>query len=836
MSLLQMNISAFFLVGAIIIIRTAALNRLPKTMFLILWGVVVLRLIVPFTIPSRLSVYNAINGIVTNMALEQRLPESSTDMDLKNSDITAELNYMSNTLDTYVFPNTPAFTEEIKENAAADGIKTVDKTEPAEPQEIKTEGKQPNLIPLEAIKSIPLLVMVWFAGMLIMASYFTLAYIKNIKELKLALPIVKNSFIDEWLADNKLLRAITVLQSDKITTPIAVGIIKPRIILPKMTDMDDLHLLRYIFTHEYYHIKRFDMLWKLMLIFVLCVNWFNPMVWVMFILANRDLELTCDEMVIRRFGAEDKATYAYSIIGMAERRMKFAPLYNGFSRNATEERIRAIMKYKKTSLFAILTAIILVIGTTTAFAFSGSINQAKAQAKPANFKNADNQGSLSESTLDKPENYEFYLESVNAKKLKDLTELKGKLNTTAEDNNGLNQYAADWDQWAKDMEQWGEDLEEWAKNLSNSVNSADWYSTNKWGSWNFETINGYTPEELKKLLYDKPVLIEKSYKDVSKITTNLFSDSIVVKRGGDKVNIKFYEWTKDEYKLTVDNDGTLTLEYAANKKNMVYNTDSKGSVNNNGSTYINGSNIVTGDWVNVLLMMQGKSPNPEEEGAPSRVVEITLPNSVTFESVELYTTSGNINIEGCNIRSVKQDTASGNVSISNCTAVTILQDTASGNANISDCTSSSTIKQDTASGSVSIKDSITDNINQDTASGNASAANCTADKITQSTASGMITISSGSLKKINAGSTSGNIRITEVLDTEDIKLRTTSSDAYIELFDKADNYKIAFNGTAVSANINGKKYETAEKSINLHAAKSITFSATHGMLTVKDGK
>jgi len=90
----------------------------------------------------------------------------------------------------------------------------------------------------------------------------------------------------------------------------------------------------------------------------------------MFVLVNRDLEITCDEMVIRHFGAETKTAYAYSIIGMAEQRSKFTPLYNGFAKNAAEERIVSIMKYKKSTITAIVLAVLLVAGATTAFTAS----------------------------------------------------------------------------------------------------------------------------------------------------------------------------------------------------------------------------------------------------------------------------------------------------------------------------------------------------------------------------------------------------------------------------------------------------------------------------------
>ena len=130
-------------------------------------------------------------------------------------------------------------------------------------------------------------------------------------------------------------------------------------------------------THEFHHIKRFDALWKLLLVFAVCIHWFNPLVWVMFILANRDMELICDEMVINHFGAEKKTAYAYSLIGMAEQRKKFTSLLNsGFSKNAAEERIESIMKKSKKSIVSIIVAVVVVvvlaIGTMSAFAINNS--------------------------------------------------------------------------------------------------------------------------------------------------------------------------------------------------------------------------------------------------------------------------------------------------------------------------------------------------------------------------------------------------------------------------------------------------------------------------------
>jgi hypothetical protein len=157
------------------------------------------------------------------------------------------------------------------------------------------------------------------------------------------------------------------MQSDRIISPFAVGIFKPRIILPKSMDISDKPLLNYVLTHEYIHIKRYDALWKFILLIALCVHWFNPLVWLMLVLTSRDLELTCDEAVIHRFGVKTKKAYAYMLIGMAEQQGKFTPLYNNFAKNAINERINSIMKTKKVSIPAIIISIVFVAGILTVF-------------------------------------------------------------------------------------------------------------------------------------------------------------------------------------------------------------------------------------------------------------------------------------------------------------------------------------------------------------------------------------------------------------------------------------------------------------------------------------
>ena len=155
-----------------------------------------------------------------------------------------------------------------------------------------------------------------------------------------------------------------------MSSPLTYGILRPVILLPEDMERGDETALTYILSHEYIHIRRFDSVAKLVFAAALCVHWFNPLAWVMFVLANRDLELSCDERVMDTLGGREKASYALTLINMEEARSwRFSP-YNHFGKLAIEERIEAIMKYKKASALALALAVALVAGATTAFAAS----------------------------------------------------------------------------------------------------------------------------------------------------------------------------------------------------------------------------------------------------------------------------------------------------------------------------------------------------------------------------------------------------------------------------------------------------------------------------------
>ncbi len=127
-------------------------------------------------------------------------------------------------------------------------------------------------------------------------------------------------------------------------------------------------------------------------------HWFNPFVWIMIGMLNRDIELACDEDVLRRFGSQSKVGYAMALIGMEEKKRSFLPIFNGFSKNAIEERINLIMKYKKTKYMAVAASALLVLSITLGFATTSENTQAGEARLPVS---AGNEASVQVSAIDR---------------------------------------------------------------------------------------------------------------------------------------------------------------------------------------------------------------------------------------------------------------------------------------------------------------------------------------------------------------------------------------------------------------------------------------------------
>lgn len=306
--LINMSFTGAIMILAIIIVRALAINKLPKRTFSALWGITLVRLLVPFTLASPFSAYNLVR-------------------------------------------HTPQFS-----------IQTGNI-----PPSVQAQYEQADVICM--VKASDILTLIWLTGMIVCGTFFTVAYYRCRQEFKLSLP-VQHEQVKAWLNGHKIKRIITVRQLSRISAPLTYGIIHPVILIPGHMNFQNTEQLNYVLTHEYIHIRRFDGAAKLLLNAALCIHWFNPLVWAMYILANRDMELSCDEAVIHSLGDHTKAAYALTLIDMEEAKGCLAPLCNNFSKNAIEERITAIMKTKRITKVSIALAFAIAIGMAGVFATS----------------------------------------------------------------------------------------------------------------------------------------------------------------------------------------------------------------------------------------------------------------------------------------------------------------------------------------------------------------------------------------------------------------------------------------------------------------------------------
>lgn len=344
MNLLQMTFSGAVLILVIAVIRAAAINRLPKKTFLILWGIVLLRLLIPYSVPSAVSVYTWVS------------PKTLVSGNFGSAADAVHTDYRKTTMDKVSAPFSANKIPYVIEWAPHEQTGQTDK--------LQQQPTSPEI-------AISITWIIWFVGMITIAMYFVGSYLYWRFAFQTSLPI-QNAFVEQWQKTHLKTHPVLVRQSDRIAAPLSYGITHPVILMPKKTDWGNTEQLQYVLLHEYVHICRHDSVFKLIAALALCVHWFNPLVWVMYILLQRDIELACDESVVRRLGEASKKTYANMLIDMEARKSGLMPLCNNFSKNAIEERIIAIMKIKKTSVTTIMLSVILIVGITAAFATSAS--------------------------------------------------------------------------------------------------------------------------------------------------------------------------------------------------------------------------------------------------------------------------------------------------------------------------------------------------------------------------------------------------------------------------------------------------------------------------------
>ena len=327
MNLMQMSFSGAVMILAVFVIRAGLIHRLPKKLFILLWEAALLRLLLPFSVPSPLSVYTLACGRLSGGNAAKPLSPA--------------LYLIPQT--TVVQTDTDAVGAQILQSGISEGA---------------AHGK------------VSVYFLIWLFGALACAAFFAVSYLRCYREFRTSLPLHSEAAAG-WLKKHPLRREVRLRQSDRVSTPLTYGILRPVILLPTGMDWENEKQMEYILLHEHIHIRHFDAVKKMVMVSALCVHWFNPFVWMMYLLFNRDMELACDEGVVRHSGAQSRRAYADTLIRMEEKRSMALPFCNNFSQNAVRERIRAIMKTKKITigiivLCAVIFAAVMILFATSA--------------------------------------------------------------------------------------------------------------------------------------------------------------------------------------------------------------------------------------------------------------------------------------------------------------------------------------------------------------------------------------------------------------------------------------------------------------------------------------
>ena len=315
------------LTGAVMILTTAVLRlrfdrETPRRIFCLMWDIVLLRLLTLLRIPSFFSISRF-------LPLGQNTAAPQNQMVFFQNGITG-------TMET-IIPSGEAVLQ---------------------------------LTPEPAVSLQPLLFPLWCAGAVLCAVWLLWGHLQSRSLYAMSLP-VEDEFIRCWQDRHPLRRFVQVRRSDRIAAPLTYGLLQPVVLLPGRMDLSDREDLSYILEHEYTHIRRCDTLRKALLAAGLCLHWFNPFVWLFCCLANRDIELVCDEAVVR--SGADRAGYALALLRMEEERGSTVLSGSHFSGHALEERIEAIMKDRRVSLTALLAVLtVMAVMTTTATVFAAS--------------------------------------------------------------------------------------------------------------------------------------------------------------------------------------------------------------------------------------------------------------------------------------------------------------------------------------------------------------------------------------------------------------------------------------------------------------------------------
>jgi beta-lactamase regulating signal transducer with metallopeptidase domain len=329
----NMSLTASWLIAAVVILRFV-MKKAPKRFMCVLWALVAVRLLCPFTIESVLSLVPSAEPIPKSIEYEVE-PEVHTGIAIVNDNVN------------------PVIAEHLAPRTEA------------------------SVNPMQIIVSVAS--SIWLLGVLAMAAYAFVSWFRLKRRVAASIETEKNVYL-----------------CDGIESPFVLGVIRPVIYVPSGINGQTLEN---VLLHERAHIKRKDHIWKTLGYALLVVYWFNPLCWAAYILLGRDIEMACDEKVIRDMERTEVADYMQALLDCAVSRRRIAACPLAFGEVGIKERAKSILNYKKPAFWIVIVAVLSCIAVGIFF-----------MTDPPAEKNGTGDTDISDSDANVDSDYYIYVE------------------------------------------------------------------------------------------------------------------------------------------------------------------------------------------------------------------------------------------------------------------------------------------------------------------------------------------------------------------------------------------------------------------------------------------
>ena len=301
--LLNMSVSASSFILIAVLLR-ALLKRSPKWIHCLLWGLVAVRLVCPLSFESSFSLAPRADFVETKLGVQRE-----------------DGRYMNSVTDA--------------------GKALNDDLDNAQNKNLANKGNADRQSDWKKIS------WTWFTGVVLLLGYAAISYLRFRKKVQASVRLRDGIYV-----------------CDNIRTPFILGVIRPGIYLP--SDMDEVQTDNVI-AHERAHLSRLDQVWKPLGYCLLAVYWFNPLCWLAYVLFCRDMELACDEKVIRDMDTEDKKVYSRVLLSFSDPSHRIAAGPLAFGEIGVKKRIQSVLNYRKPAFWMVGLAILALVVTSLCF-------------------------------------------------------------------------------------------------------------------------------------------------------------------------------------------------------------------------------------------------------------------------------------------------------------------------------------------------------------------------------------------------------------------------------------------------------------------------------------